>query len=225
MACNPLSKMLAIVAFCMSFGTVAQAQFAGDFFFEEPSVPVAVGAQGTVLISIFSAADSFGVAHGKVTFDAAQIDVVDVALPVTGGADLVQELKVEPGEISFLVVNGTSITGPIGTVGLLELTISPKAAAGTTVPITLERLGALNSAAANYPNSNATSGEVVIVAPTSAQFQSGEPRRIENPTGTLLARAARLVSPGGWVDLAIVNGTGQVEKVSVKVPGNAAQSE
>jgi hypothetical protein len=220
-------KLAAVLALAALSPTCALAQFAGDAFFATPSAAIPSGSVGKLSLNFFSAASPFGVAHVTVSYDPAKLELVDVTLPGNAAATLKQEVSREPGLVKMIVVNPSSLTQPIGTVVLAELSVRPLGAVGSVIPIVATQVGARTAAVTSYPSHGGANAEVVVTAPVTSvagpqvaplSARASEPIRIDTPDAALLAHARRLAPAGGWVELAVVDGRGGLQRALVKAP-------
>jgi len=203
----------------------ADAQFAGDLFFIDPSVSVAVGGTATLELALFTGGDAFGIAQAEVSFDGNEMELVGVSLP-DGVSDpvLQQFTKTESGVLNVITLNAVSKTEPIGSVIVAKLEVRPKLGSPGTVSVKVSNKGAFSAEGAAYSSSKATSGEVVVTsAPASfVASAAGEAELVADPSPELLARAAALVGPGGIAELVIPSGPDAGRTVLVRVPPDSS---
>ncbi len=199
----------------------AKAQFAGDFFFLDPSVNVQVGGTATLDLALFSGSDAFGAGQVEVTYDSSLAELISVSLPSgTGAPALLQYTETGDGLIKIIAVNAASTTGPIGAVVVARLEMRPTLGSVGIVEITATHKAAFTAAAAAYSSSQATNAEIVVVSSSTARAEAAGValELLADPSPALLARALALAPPGGVVELAVTSGPLAGRIVLVQVP-------
>lgn len=150
-----------------SFASLSShAQFAGDVFFDSPSV--AVSQNGTVELSLsaFSGAFVFGAAQVSLTFDPQKLEIVSV---IAGTAKEIQpsfSYKLNSGKVGILVLNSNSLTQPIGTVNLAKIQVRSIAPINTYTNISTQVHSILRQDSTAFSSPQGYSAEILTTAPT-----------------------------------------------------------
>ena len=141
----------------------AQAQFPGDFYFNPASQLGTPDAPTTLTVEFFAGTSVYGAALFDVSFDRsrARIDAVRAGVP-SSELQRVQHLDTPDG-VSVAVFNQGSLTGPIGTILMLEVDVVPLVPAGERVEFSIAPREALTASGTPFPSSAGFSGEIVVV--------------------------------------------------------------
>ena len=113
-------KIASVLSAILVFGLAApaQAQFAGDLFFADPSVAIPADGEGTPEVQVFAGAETFGAAQFELLFDPARLEIAAVR---PGDAPELQEVfsvRREDGRVAIIVANSGSLDVPFGTASL-----------------------------------------------------------------------------------------------------------
>lgn len=178
------------------FSTSAFAQFAGDVFFEDPSVAAPRGQQVILRVQTFTGSTVLGAAHLVLRFDPGSLAIDEVR---AGKAAEFDELFVQTGvgEVTVLMMNGASLENPFGTVDLLEVVARPVASVGRDTEVTLEVISLLDEGSEPFAAAAGFAVQISVISPVS----STQANRTAEPTADDIAAAARLRRPGHTVVL------------------------
>lgn len=163
-----MKKYFTLISFLLvSFAShTSHAQFAGDVFFDSPSV--AVSQNGTVELSLsaFSGAYVFGAAQVSLTFDPQKLEIVSV---IAGAAKEIQpsfSYKLSSGRVGILVLNSDSLSQPIGTVNLAKIKVRSIAPVATYTTISTQVHTILRQDSTAFSSPQGYSAEILTTAST-----------------------------------------------------------
>ena len=216
-------KTAAVAAglFCLA-PSAAWAQFAGDVFFETPSVAIPAGETGQLDLVIFTGGEAFGAASVRLDFDPDALEIVDVA----ADTDAVRLLDVHwsqtDGSLSIVTLNGAALDAPIGTVRIAGITVRPLAGAGSVIDVDATLDDALTADSDGFASRQAFDAEIVVTTPSAASAMlSAAPDNAGAPlavrSGPLHDRARRLAPDGAVVALRAPDGS--TVRVTTARPG------
>jgi hypothetical protein len=196
-------------------GTHAEAQFAGDLFFVTPSVVVTSGSTGTLELALFSGDRPFGATRAQVRFDPARLQVVSVEPATNAGLPTTLESRVSAGLIELVVLNGRSLSAPIGSVKLARLQFRANGPAGTRSALTTSVSGAIDSQR-NALRLGTGLGAEVVVAGSSAKTAPMSFKDAVALSSDLERRALEMRPPGHAVTLHVVLPDGRARETVVQ---------
>jgi hypothetical protein len=185
------------------------AQFAGDLFFQEPSIAVAQNHTGRLTLQAFAGSDPLGAVHVELTYDSHALDIVDVIPGADFQAAGSTVSKVAPGQVVVVLANMVALDRPIGTIDLITIEARAMAPPGTIIPIEVARRGYLHTDGSANTTGQPFGAEIVVGTPTPhgsrARLRASEIDTQEGtapaPVGDVYDRAARLRPPGATVTL------------------------
>jgi hypothetical protein len=152
---------------CLS--SSAWAQYAGDVFFRDPSVAARQGEQATLEIQTFTGAQVLGGAHFILRFDPGQLSVEEVR---PGASPQFQDALVSrpvAGGVGVVTLNGTSLSQPFGTVGLVDVVVRPLAPPGTEVEVSIEVVSLVDGESGSFPQQAGLSATILVTPPAMLQ--------------------------------------------------------
>ena len=121
---------LGIVAMLISISSnIVHAQFAGDVFFQEPSIVIPQGESGVLSVQSFAGALPIGAIQIDINFDSTTLDIrgIQASSEFDEEGELVSQKQ--DNLISLVLVNSSSNSEPIGVVDLFSFEVVPTAAA------------------------------------------------------------------------------------------------
>lgn len=217
-----ISSLVLMITMLLA-STHSYAQFAGDVFFDEPSVAVDQGETRELSLSVFSGASVFGGAQIRLTYDPSELEIVDIKV---GNTEEIQDFfrfQESPGEIEFMTLNTKSLEVPFGTINLAKITVRAIAPPGTVALVNSSIESMLKGDSSQFSNSSGFSSEVVITAPPSMSRSTTQlVSRNTTPSPELSAtgddpqlkeRALALRPEGSTVTLKVYDGTRESEVV------------
>lgn len=217
---------LAGLPLAAAIGGTAHAQFVGDAFFVDPSVAVMPGAEGAIQVAVFSGTAPVGAVRAAVTYDPAALEIIGIDPVTTGRVTPAVQWRRQDEVLHIVMVNGASLTRPIGTVPLASIRFKALGAINEKTVLTTKAIEILQPDATTIaPGTETYVGEVSFVAPTmpSTSRLAAEVTAATNPD--MVARARRMRPAGGVVTLQVVDGSGQARPVQVQIPASAAPRE
>jgi len=212
----------------LSHSTNSFAQFAGDVFFQDPSVAASTGGEVSLSLQTFAGADAFGAAQLGVSWPQADLTLISVTpnqIFTDNGGFVVEN---SGGFSSFVLGNAESLDSPIGTVDLVTVVFRVDAAAGTVIPVDVELTDYLfTDGTQNF--GRALGAEIVSTAGLTESVSANDESILNGSEGLVVSiqegdplfdRAARLRQPGSELNLIVVEG-GVVRSDTVSIAPDA----
>lgn len=182
------------------FAGIAQAQFPGDVFVENPSIASAPGEIVEVSFLAFSGDVPFGATGIIVNYDRAALKFLDATRTVDGlSVPADTSLDTDNGLI-LAAVNGEELDGPLGTVELATLRFRIDQSAVGRYDIGATARGFVDTTGRQFGTGRAFGAEIFVNASQSALRQSTQ-TVAKTDTDTLTQRARLLRRPGYAVDI------------------------
>lgn len=220
-----LQPLLAGLPLAAAMSGAAHAQFVGDAFFVEPSVTAAPGGEGAVQVALFAGTQAVGAAQVTVTYDPKALEVLGVDPVEAGRITTAMQWRKEGNVLHIVMVNGASLSQPIGTVPLGKIRFKALGAVGETTELWAKAIEILKpNAEAIPPGLEALKGDVTVAASTTTTARIAA-RSMPSTEPSLVKRALGMRPAGGTVTLQVVDGAGQAQPVQVQIPPAAARRE
>ncbi|GAA0497946.1 MULTISPECIES: cohesin domain-containing protein [Pigmentiphaga] len=221
-----LRSLLAGLPLAAAMSGTAHAQFVGDAFFVDPSVTAVTGAEGAIQVAVFSGTQAVGAAHATVTYDPAALEILAIDPVAAGRVTPAVQWRKDGNVLHIVMVNGTSLTQPIGTVPLGNIRFKVLGPARATTTLTAKATEILMpDATAIPPGLKSYDGEVTFVEAVASPMPrlAGLAQKSSSPD--LVERARRMRPAGGTVTLQVPNGSGQAQPVEVRIPAATVPRE
>lgn len=171
----------------------AWAQFAGDVFFEDPSVTAPQGQPVTLHVQTFSGDLPLGGAHFRLLYDAADLAIDAVRVGSAGQFQDVLVTAPDNGSIGVVTLNGAALDEPFGTISLVEVVARPLAAPGALLEVRIDVVSLVDTASAPFPEQGGLSARITV---TDGAMLQQNPAAGPPPTPDEVAWAERLRRPG-----------------------------
>ena len=222
-----LRSLLAGLPLAAAMSGAAHAQFVGDAFFVEPSVTAVPGQEGTLQLAVFAGTQAVGAAHATVTYDPDALEIVDIEPVAAGRITPAVQWRKDGNVLHVVMVNGMSLTQPIGTVPLGTIRFKALGAAKETTALMAKATEILMpDATAIPPGKDSYKGEVSFVeAATAPVAPRVAARAAAVASPDLVERARAMRPPGGTVTLQVVDGSGRAQPVQVRIPPSTTPRE
>lgn len=172
----------------------ARAQFPGDVYFQSPSQVVPFGQTATIAVDLFAGAEVFGALSLDIEFDPAQVEVQSVSAGTTSEVSDGMRSRLTAGKLRIAVVNGKSLTSPIGTVNLASVVVRVIAAPGSQFRIRLSNVTWLNASVET--RTTRTFDATVTVTDASLLVGAVHPDSNQERVSSLEALAATMAPEG-----------------------------
>lgn len=206
----------------------AQAQFLGDVFFKEPSIAIEKDAVGEVAISFFSGDRRFGAIRAEITYDPTALEIVSVEPLASAGISPTIHWSASENGLRFAVLQGSSLTDPIGSVNLLKIHFRAIGENGSQTLLASKPLEALDVESSPIQVGVGYSAEVSIGSIDPSAIGTAREQSLSADlaaTTSLKQRAALLRPPGHAVKMLTKKGTSTFQQITVKTNPAAAITE
>ncbi|MDX3904648.1 MAG: cohesin domain-containing protein [Pigmentiphaga sp.] len=182
------------------------------------------GTEGTIQLAVFAGTNPVGAAQATVTYDPAALEILGIEPVASGRVTPAVQWRKEGNVLHVVMVNGTSLNEPIGTVPLGNIRFKALGAVGRTTKLISKPTEILKpDAQAIPPGTEEHEGEVSFAsAIPSARIAA---RGIVSTSPELVERARRMRPPGGIVTLQVVDASGRAQPVQVRIPPAAPARE
>lgn len=159
------------------------AQFPGDVFFTDPNPIVIEGQEVTLTVEIFTGTQDFGAIGSMLHFDPVEFELLSVR--GLSGAQLTAttEQRAVAGGHAFGVWNTGSLTGPFGSIELIEIRGRPLVARGQSVQLTLVPADVLEPDGTPFTTFDGLSARIDVVTARvfASAAQAAGVRRLAGP--------------------------------------------
>jgi hypothetical protein len=206
------------------FSSLSSAQFAGDVFFDTPSVAVPQNEIVDLSLSAFLGATVFGAAQVSLTYDPQKLEIVSVT---AGTAQEIQSgfsYKLSPGQLGIIALNSVSLSKPIGTINLAKIKVRSLAPVGSYTYISTQVQSMLRQDSSGFSSPDGFSAEILTTASsanTTALKVNSQSLKLSAQTDEELKIRARQLRPeGSLVKLKVLNNS-IVSDSTVKTGNNA----
>lgn len=187
----------------------AQAQFAGDVFFVEPSIAIAEGGEGQLEVAVFTGAAPFGAAQFDLIYKPQELVVTSVrpsSVPEIKDSFTFSEKE---GVLSIVAINGGSKTKPIGTVPVAVIGVAPLTPAGSVIHLSSQVDMVLRQDSSEFSSPAGFGMDIVVTnqamaSTNSFSLQADAPPAV--PGDDLYQRAKALRPEGSKVRLMVLDG-------------------
>lgn len=210
-------SMFALLAIIQS----ASAQFVGDVFYDDPSVSIEDGGTVEFDLLVFTGVEVVGGVEVVVTYDQNSLTVSNIR----PGADFdaADEFfsRNEPGALSIIVANGSSVADPSGAIVLASFQVTATGAVGDRFTLATENKAVLTSDLSQITGGDFDAEIVIQSIRTKPNLNStldNQPNDVTAvyPGNSLYERLATLRRPGEVVELS--NGDGSTQRLMLVVP-------
>lgn len=205
----------------------AQAQFAGDVFFANPSIAIVEGGQSQIEVMAFMGDSTFGAVQLNLTYDPAKLAIVSVQPGSTPELQNGFTIRQQGGVLSIIALNGASDTTPIGTVSLALIEVAPLTAAGTVVNVDSNVDTVLRQDSTAFSSPNGFGAEIVVTNPPNnpATISAAVDTATQSISGEVYQRALELRPGGSAVSVMVLDERNNATATLVQTRDPNAPSE
>ena len=219
-----------LMLFVLFAGEQVQAQFAGDVFFNNPSIAIAEGGKIQVEIQAFMGTSPFGAVQLDIVFDPTQLNIITVK---PGSNEKLQNgftFHEKDGVLSIIALNSESETVPIGTVSLVLIEVAPLTPAGSVINVSTQVRTLLRQDSSAFSSSNGVGLEIAVTNPNPANTLENTLSTVSSVTvvdsnNELYNRAFALRPEGAVVTLMILDENNNVSTTQISTTNPEIPSE